>query len=263
MDDKTPENHEKDPGHIPGIYNYCDRWCERCRFTTRCRTYAMEEEGKDSGDAADLSSDLFWKKITETFQSTLSLIEEIAREEGIDLDAIEFEDSDDEQAVIHILSGMSEAYADRVDEWFEANAPLIENSLQNHTCHPHLKLVRPKEGEAPISLNDALQVVRWYAHPIHVKLSRALRSKKSEKKQEPDDFPKDSDGSAKVALIGMDRSISAWAGLLDCYKSRRKQILEIIRYLKRVRDIAEKEFPDARTFIRPGFDEEKQHDSMS
>ena len=22
-----------DPKYIPGIYNYCDRWCERCPFT--------------------------------------------------------------------------------------------------------------------------------------------------------------------------------------------------------------------------------------
>jgi predicted protein tyrosine phosphatase len=25
-----------DPKFIPGIYNYCDRWCERCPFTSRC-----------------------------------------------------------------------------------------------------------------------------------------------------------------------------------------------------------------------------------
>jgi len=24
---------------IPGIYNYCDRWCERCAFSRRCRVF--------------------------------------------------------------------------------------------------------------------------------------------------------------------------------------------------------------------------------
>jgi len=24
---------------IPGIFNYCDRCCHRCRFTDRCRTH--------------------------------------------------------------------------------------------------------------------------------------------------------------------------------------------------------------------------------
>ena len=28
---------------ISGIYNYCDRWCERCPFTSRCLVYATEK----------------------------------------------------------------------------------------------------------------------------------------------------------------------------------------------------------------------------
>ena len=31
----------KNPDFIPGIYNYCDRWCERCAFTARCMNFAM------------------------------------------------------------------------------------------------------------------------------------------------------------------------------------------------------------------------------
>ena len=27
-------------GFILGIYNYCDRWCETCAFTSRCRVFA-------------------------------------------------------------------------------------------------------------------------------------------------------------------------------------------------------------------------------
>ena len=37
----------RDPKLIPGIYNYCDRWCERCPFTSRCMVYAMGEEDRD------------------------------------------------------------------------------------------------------------------------------------------------------------------------------------------------------------------------
>src|SRR5438132_7750977 len=29
--------------YIDGIFNYCDRWCERCPFTSRCRSFAMEQ----------------------------------------------------------------------------------------------------------------------------------------------------------------------------------------------------------------------------
>ena len=28
---------------IPGIYNYCNRWCERCIYTEKCMNYASEK----------------------------------------------------------------------------------------------------------------------------------------------------------------------------------------------------------------------------
>src|SRR5215203_4812547 len=28
--------------YIPGVYNYCDRWCEACPLSHRCMVYAME-----------------------------------------------------------------------------------------------------------------------------------------------------------------------------------------------------------------------------
>ena len=31
-------------GFIVGIFNYCDRWCERCPFTSRCRLFATLAE---------------------------------------------------------------------------------------------------------------------------------------------------------------------------------------------------------------------------
>ena len=42
---------------------------------------------------------------------------------------------------------------------------------------------------------------RWYQHFIYVKLIRAVQGKLEETPQSLDEFPKDFDGSAKVALI--------------------------------------------------------------
>jgi hypothetical protein len=112
MDKEELLRRAKDPRHIPGIYNYCDRWCERCSLTARCLTFAMEE----------------------------------------------------------------------------------------------------------------------------------------------DDFPKDSEGSAKIALIGIDRSLSAWGELAAQWDGRGAAIGEIVNHLSRLRAMVEKEFPRARDFIRPGFD---------
>src|SRR5438128_7391496 len=39
-----------DSEFISGIYNYCDRWCERCQFTSRCFLYATEQADSDLDD---------------------------------------------------------------------------------------------------------------------------------------------------------------------------------------------------------------------
>ena len=44
-----------DQGFIPGVYNYCDRWCERCPFASRCRSYAMELTLRIDGGDGELA----------------------------------------------------------------------------------------------------------------------------------------------------------------------------------------------------------------
>jgi hypothetical protein len=70
-----------------------------------------------------------------------------------------------------------------------------------------------------------------------------------------EEFPKDSDGSAKVALIAIDRSMAAWAHMHNHFPSHKDQILSIIKHLDDLRKRVEHVFPEARNFIRPGFDE--------
>jgi len=69
------------------------------------------------------------------------------------------------------------------------------------------------------------------------------------------DFPRDSDGSAKVALIGVDRSIAAWRLVQLALPEREVSIVPLILQLERLRHSIEKTFPYAREFVRPGFDE--------
>jgi hypothetical protein len=44
------------PDLISGIYNYCDRWCERCPLTSRCLVYATEQEDGDSLESRDIQT---------------------------------------------------------------------------------------------------------------------------------------------------------------------------------------------------------------
>ena len=52
---------ETQDGFIVGVYNYCDRWCERCPLTSRCRVFAEEQRlsfETQSGTSADLAPHL-------------------------------------------------------------------------------------------------------------------------------------------------------------------------------------------------------------
>lgn len=44
MDKEQMKKLAENPKFISGIYNYCDRWCERCPFTSRCMNFALDEE---------------------------------------------------------------------------------------------------------------------------------------------------------------------------------------------------------------------------
>jgi hypothetical protein len=97
-------------------------------------------------------------------------------------------------------------------------------------------------------------VIHWYQYQIAVKTMRALSGRREELEDDPE-FPKDSDGSAKVALIGIDRSIAAWRLMQLSLPERAQSIVPLILQLERLRRRIEIVFPEARRFVRPGFDE--------
>ncbi|HEY2573494.1 MAG TPA: hypothetical protein VGH65_05465 [Verrucomicrobiaceae bacterium] len=69
------------------------------------------------------------------------------------------------------------------------------------------------------------------------------------------DWPPDSDGSAKVALIGVDRCLAAWEVVRKLLPEHAAMALDFMLRLDRLRTKVETQFPNARNFIRPGFDD--------
>ena len=105
-----------------------------------------------------------------------------------------------------------------------------------------------------LTITDAVEVIKWYQNQIYVKLERAFYSSFGDEDVNFDNFPKDSDGSAKVALIGIDRSIAAWGKLQNLFFEKEDEILRILIYLLKLRNNVETKFPNARNFKRVGFD---------
>jgi len=243
------------PDLISGIYNYCDRWCERCPLTSRCLVYATEQEDDDSPENRDIRNEAFWRKLGSIFLETREMIVEWAREAAVDLAAPVKEDevrSHGKRQLIdnHPLAKAGKKYANAASDWFREFDQTIEIS--------DLRATETNRDNSE-RLEDAREVIQWYQYQIAVKTIRALSGRREEGDPELAEFPKDSDGSAKVALIGIDRSIAAWRLMQLSIPERAVSIVTLILQLERLRYRLEKGFPEARDFVRPGFDDNIIH----
>jgi|SRR5215213_5692022 len=242
------------PDLISGIYNYCDRWCERCPLTSRCLVYATEQEDEHNSPAShDIRNEAFWSKLRSIFEETQEMIAEWAKDAGVDLSNVDEDDTKvrkrKRQLVDnHPLARAGKRYANAASDW-----------LREFDRNVEVSDLRPTESDRKQAeqLEDAREVIQWYQYQIAVKTIRALSGRTDGWEDHPDmtDVPKDSDGSAKVALIGIDRSIAAWRIVQLAVPERSSSIVPLILQLERLRQSVEKSFPEARDFVRPGFDE--------
>jgi hypothetical protein len=250
----------KDDRFISGIYNYCDRWCERCAFTSRCMNFAMANEHFPDQESRDIRNEAFWRRLSQVFQITFDLVKELAEREGIDLDAIDVEMHagqealHDELARTHKCCRMGMAYSEKVDNWFDAVKEFF--GKRENAMDAEMQAAMPSRDLLGLnaSCEEAFDVIRWYQHQIYAKLMRAVRGTLEEEDESFDAFAKDSDGSAKVALMGIERSIGAWGELRRLFFEYEAEILDILLHLEGLRRSVEEAFPAAKDFVRPGFD---------
>lgn len=246
--DKEQNNNENQ--FIQGIYNYCNRWCERCEFTAKCMVFDLESEIESKKSEIDSGLTTLEDIFNKYFKDAPNPNEK-ADEFGIDVTDNEDDENFAEELklkrLINESSDCAEAskkYIDIVNEWF--------NNQKNSMKKPSNLETKTLDKNSISKIVNSIEVIQWYQYQIYVKILRALSGEDIEG---IDDLPKDSDGSAKVALIGIDSSIEAWENLLMHFSDEDKVVLNIILHLVELQHTVEEKFPNARNFIRPGFDE--------
>jgi hypothetical protein len=236
-----------DEQFVPGIYNYCDRWCERCPQTSACLNFAVSEEEFSDPETRDIRNEAFWKKLSGILEDALELLKEGAQKWGIDIDTLDSAEDEenikakDVAAENHLLYRVAKRYSRSAEDWFERRETLFFEVA-----------AAAREG---VRIEEAIEVIRWYQYFIGAKVMRAVRGNIEEKEERCDEFPSDSDGSAKIALIAIDRSIAAWAVIQHYMTDGDKEVIDMMAFLDGLRQALEETFPNARSFIRPGFDE--------
>jgi hypothetical protein len=278
MSEDGPSELAGERDFISGIYNYCDRWCEKCPFTARCRVYATEAADGDLDDPEvhDINNEKFWRKLESIFREAHEKIAAWAEETGVDLESDESQaavaehEQREREADEHQLSQLARQYAATVQEWFAEEFITVQNVP--------VDMMVDADGLPEIDVARAAEVLRWYQFFVAAKVIRALMGRtRSDStpaetgaadpfagavEDEEDDFDtagdfmqEDGNGSAKIALIAIDRSMAAWHAMDMCLPGKSDSIAPILAELERLRWLLEEEFPDARGFIRPGFDE--------
>ena len=264
MDKEQLKRLAKNPKFVSGIYNYCDRWCERCPFTSKCMNFALGEDEFDSPESKDITNQAFWDTLHGIFQVTLEMVKETAEEMGIDLNAIDHEEYAEQDEMVHKLvkdqpyTKAAFAYLDMVNKWFDSNEELLKNKAEELLTLAQAEIPGNRIDEDALKIQDCLEIVHWYQHQIYVKLCRASSGMIRGELEDDESFPQDANGSAKVAIIGIERSIAAWGGLLDQLPDQENSILDLLVALKKLLRQVDAAFPDARAFIRPGFDARKE-----
>jgi hypothetical protein len=224
-----------DPSLIPGIYNYCDQWCPYCPHTERCLAFRClrDQDARRPGDifedlAASVNEMISFSRDVVRAEGAASPLAEIAVLPSIDT-------SPKPPPIDDPLERQGREYAIEAARFLMSVAPTMP----------------PPNGVAA-GTPGAIEVVGWYHTLIAIKIYRALVSTVLAREGKAG-LADDARGSAKVALIGIDRSRKALRQLQG--KLHDARIVRLIARLDRLSADVERRFPDARGFIRPGLDE--------
>lgn len=236
---------------IPDIFSYCDRWCERCAFTARCLQFQVESGEQQSGSALqefDALNAGFWQEMGEALVNAMRYIREMATRQGLGVDDLQKEtvlseppDSKYRNAREHPCSAAALLYAGMVNEWFA----VVDDVFEEESL-----LMNPDQP----SFSEPVEIIKHYQYFIYPKIVRAVEGRMNDIASGINEPDNDANGTAKIALITIDRSLAAWSLLYTGLPSQADSTLSLLVHLDRLRRSVEVVFPAARSFIRPGLD---------
>ncbi len=259
-------------GFIPGVFNYCDRRCERCRFVRQCRVGAMEVDdlGEPGADVADERPEDYEERLRKMMDMSAGGDDDnegdSEKEGGFQMD---FDTSDIEpdpeytrkQAEIeklldaHPLSNLGMTYMHLSTEWMEEHEEKL--AARGIPMRKRPMLIAPGSPDDRI-LREAVDELSWFQMMLHVKCQRAIHGKIEDptfmEEIGLDPYQSDHNGTAKLALHIVERCQAAWSTVAELMPEEVDEVIPLQELLRRIDDQLRKEFPDTDKFIRAGFD---------
>jgi hypothetical protein len=230
---------------IDSISSYCDGWCERCAFTDRCAVYACQVAIAMCGDpAAGLELALgdpqpvSGTTPVSPWAAALDAVRLSPKEER---DFARNERRRRKRLKDLPLSRLAQEFTFAAIAWLRDRREALAASAD------------------PI-LKEAIEVAAHDAMLIGARLHRAVdgrdRWRTGDEDFEVPAVQSDWNGSAKVALLSIERSHLAWQTIAGATGDR--DASAFAAQLETLRRLVRDEFPRAMEFVRPGFDDPQQ-----
>lgn len=221
-------------GFIDGIFNYCDKWCEKCSHTSKCLNYALSSEETSTNETEGRT---YLKNVID---ATCMMLDELMEEYGINPDETISVPIHNPES--HPLSVYINDIAFKINDWLGKNDLFHRlNNLRELGIPLSEKFTRYKES---------VEIIYRYNFFVPAKITRALSGLLENNQYSYDDM----NGSAKIALVCIDRLIIAWSCILNESSGIEDEVLELLTHLTHIRKRTEMIFPEARKFQRPGLD---------
>jgi len=240
---------EENSHFIEGIYNYCDRWCERCKYTDRCYSFQMDVEDGIDPLNRDLSDEEVWAHVGKRLGQALQMLSEMAAEQGIDLDnlpEVEEEPPSERAARLEALcEEIHEEYIERCRSFFEENKTYFKDKGHETISWVEMGISGEEEALAKWEeVSDQAHVIQWYTYFVGVKMRRAICGL-DDMHEDHWGSPEQSDANrtARIVMVAIERSMAGWQMMLDAFPEKEDGIVQALALLARLRRMAVTTFP--------------------
>jgi hypothetical protein len=227
----------KDPTLIKGIHTVCDQWCRYCAATAHCLSYrcnpgaSQMKSAEARIDEDDQPDDLF-----ERLMAAKCLADAEGRRAPAEIEILLSGDRERQTRMVALRDPL-----ERLGWQY-----LITAEAYLSTCDDGDRR-STSSGEAP----TPFEVFEWYHALVPARIFRAIVSD-MEAGNGVTGRDEDTRATAKMALVGLDRSLAALTTLAAEDDDPRLELLASL--LRRLKTEVERRFPRARKYLRPGLD---------
>lgn len=222
---------EVQDGFIVGIFNYCDRWCERCPLTNRCRVFASLAEIDFEEGNGPLTEPRMVRERRRLEAQMIALHAEAQELGGAALPK-------PGERVGQLPPDLEACVTP--DPEVVAHGPDLQKKWRHLTvsANPTVRL--------------ATETIRYFSLFVPMKMMRAFSQVA---RSGPGDQQSDANGSGKAALLGLERMETAWTSLIETRHVSASMAAPFLAEIARMQRNLHRALPNSRKFIRPGFDE--------